>query len=358
MGYFISIKMAVLVFSILAFVFTVPYMIFNYRKYGSVNKLRTLIVYSFILYLLTIYFLVILPLPKLENVHTKYTDMLNLMPFSFIADFIKKTPFVITKPATWILALKDSTFYVPVFNVLMFIPFGIYLRYYFKCSFKKTVLLTALLSLFFELTQLSGLYFIYPGPYRLCDIDDIIQNTTGGCIGYALAFIAMKLLPSREEIDDKAIEDGSRVSAIRVCLSIFIDTFILRIIYGLIGNKFLFDILAICYYSLVPLMNGKTIGSALLKFRLNFKDKKYIRMIARGVLLVTYFSLIPYALINLMNQFNKGTDSLLLLCLYVITFFVYIIFIVNMIIRVIRNKYFIFDNISGSIYVSDINKKI
>ena len=54
MGYFISIKMAVLVFPILAFIFTVPYMIFNYRKYGSVNKLRTLIVYSFILYLLTI----------------------------------------------------------------------------------------------------------------------------------------------------------------------------------------------------------------------------------------------------------------------------------------------------------------
>ena len=31
---------------------------------------------------------------------------------------------------------------------------------------------------------------------------------------------------------------------------------------------------------------------------------------------------------------------------------------INMLIRVIRNKYFIFDNISGSIYVSDINKKI
>lgn len=358
MGYFTSIKMAVLVFQILAFVFTVPYMIFNYRKYGSVNKLRTLIVYSFILYLLTIYFLVILPLPKLESVHTKYTDMLNLVPFSFIVDFIKKTPFVITKPATWILALKDSTIYVPAFNILMLIPFGIYLRYYFKCSFKKTVLLTALLSLFFELIQLSGLYFIYPGPYRLCDIDDIIQNTTGGCIGYALAFIVMKLLPSREEIDDKSIEDGSRVSAIRVCLSIFIDTFILRIIYGLIGNKFPFVIMPLIYFSLIPLINGKTIGSALLKFKLDFKDKKYIRIIARGILLVTYFSFIPYALINLMNQFNKGADSLLFLFLYAITFFVYIIFIINMIIRVIRNKYFIFDNISGSIYVSDINKKI
>lgn len=60
---------------------------------------------------------------------------------------------------------------------------------------------------------------------------------------------------------------------------------------------------------------------------------------------------------NLMNQFNKGEDSLLLLCLYVITFFIYIIFMLNMLIRVIRNKYFIFDNISVSIYVSDFNNK-
>ena len=66
------------------------------------------------------------------------------------------------------------------FNVLMLIPFGMYLRYYFKCGFKKTILLTALFSFFLELTQLSGLYFLYPGPYRLADVDDIIQNTTGG----------------------------------------------------------------------------------------------------------------------------------------------------------------------------------
>ena len=29
-----------------------------------------------------------------------------------------------------------------------------------------------LLSLFFEVTQLTGLYFLYPGSYRLFDVDD------------------------------------------------------------------------------------------------------------------------------------------------------------------------------------------
>lgn len=212
MGYLNSIKAAMLFFPVLALLITLPYMIVNYRKYGSVNKLRTLILYSFILYLLTIYLLVILPLPDKDSIHNNYGEMLNLVPFSFVIDFIKENPLILSVPTTWLMALKHPTFYVPAFNVLMLIPFGMYLRYYFKCSFKKTMFLTALLSLFFELTQLSGLYFIYPGPYRLCDIDDIIQNTTGGCIGYALGRIVMWLLPSREEIDEKSLEAGTRVS--------------------------------------------------------------------------------------------------------------------------------------------------
>ncbi len=40
----------------------------------------------------------------------------------------------------------------------------------------------------------------------------------------------MKLLPSRKS-DDKSIEEGEKVSAIRVCLAIFIDTFILHIVW-------------------------------------------------------------------------------------------------------------------------------
>ena len=135
MGYINSIKFAMLVFPVLAFFITLPYMIINYRKYGSVNKLRTLIWYSFILYLLIIYFLVILPLPDLDTVHTTYTQMLNLVPFTFVFDFLKESPFQIPKPATWNMAVKNATFYVPAFNVLMLIPFGMYLHYYFKCSF-------------------------------------------------------------------------------------------------------------------------------------------------------------------------------------------------------------------------------
>lgn len=61
------IRQALIMFPFLAFLITLPYMIYNYRKYGSVLGIRILVVYSFALYLLCIYFLVILPLPSMEH---------------------------------------------------------------------------------------------------------------------------------------------------------------------------------------------------------------------------------------------------------------------------------------------------
>lgn len=354
MGYINSIKIAMLVFPVLAFLITLPYMIINYRKYGSVNKLRTLILYSFVLYLLTMYFLVILPLPDPDTVHTTYTQMLNLVPFTFVLDFLKESPFEISNPATWALSVKDPTFYVPAFNVLMLIPFGMYLRYYFKCSFKKTLLLTALLSLFFELTQLSGLYFLYPGPYRLADIDDIIQNTTGGCIGYALGALAMWLLPSRDKIDEEALEAGLQVTQIRVGLSLLIDTFIVSIPYNLSNTTLPFSLFIALYFAIVPLINGKTLGSALLRFKLSYKKQRVARTMLRGLLITGYFYLIPNGLLYLTNEFNKTPDSLLFLELIPILFVSLILFFIITVVLMLMNRRFLFDRLSSTYYTSTV----
>lgn len=357
MGYINSIKIAMLVFPVLAFFITLPYMIINYRKYGSINKLRTLILYSFVLYLLTMYFLVILPLPDPNTVHTTYTQMLNLVPFTFIFDFLKESPFEISRPATWIMSIKDPTFYVPAFNVLMLIPFGVYLRYYFKCSFKKTLLLTALLSLFFELTQLTGLYFLYPEPYRLADIDDIIQNTTGGCIGYALGALAMWLLPSRDEIDKEALKAGSQVSQIRIGLSLLIDTFIVTIPYNFSKTTLPFSLFIALYFAVVPLFNGKTLGSALLRFKLTYEKQRVPRTMLRGLLITIYFYLIPDGLSFVTNEFNKTPDSMLFLALFLIMFVVFILFCIITAVLILMNKRFLFDRMSSSYYTSTVQNE-
>lgn len=84
MTYISSIKTGILIFPMLALFITIPYMIWMYRRYGSINIIKTLIVYSFVLYLESCYLLVILPLPKVADVHTSYSQMINLIPFSFI----------------------------------------------------------------------------------------------------------------------------------------------------------------------------------------------------------------------------------------------------------------------------------
>lgn len=120
----------------------------------------------------------------------------NVHPFTFVREFINYSPFRLSNVHTWIPAIKDATLIQPLFNVFLTVPFGVYLRIYFKRSFKQAVLFSFLLSLFFELTQLSGLYGIYPRPYRLFDVDDLMLNTLGGTIGFLISGTLKNIIPN------------------------------------------------------------------------------------------------------------------------------------------------------------------
>ena len=153
-----AIKTAIVFFPIVALFFTIFYVLYQYHKYGSVNGFRTIIIYSFILYLLTAYFLIILPLPSIEYVNKINIPSYNLQPFNFILEIINKTNLKFNDFTTYFPTLKNAATYEAIFNIFLTIPFGIYLHYYFKCSLGKTLFFSFCLSLFFELTQISGLY--------------------------------------------------------------------------------------------------------------------------------------------------------------------------------------------------------
>ena len=206
------IKQAFIFFPLVAILITLPYIAYNYYKYGSIISLRIAIIYSFVLYLLCTYFLVILPLPSIEDVQALTTPRAQLIPFTFISDIIKDSKIILDKPSTYLSFLHNNSFLQVIFNLFMTMPFGMYLRYYFKCDLKKTIILTFGLSLFFELTQLSGLYFIYPRSYRLFDVDDLIVNTSGGVLGYFIVIPFLKILPTRKKLDDISFERGHHIS--------------------------------------------------------------------------------------------------------------------------------------------------
>lgn len=159
--YKIPIGYAFLVFPFIAFILTIPFLIHQYRKYGAIPLLKSICFYSLILYLICAYFLVMLPLPSIATVSKLTTPTTQLHLFQFIKDIIATNNFNITGLTDFINILKSPTVYTVLFNIVLTLPFGVYLRYYFQKKWYHTFIYTFLLSLFFELTQLSGLYGIY-----------------------------------------------------------------------------------------------------------------------------------------------------------------------------------------------------
>ena len=70
-------------------------------------------------------------------------------------------------------------------NIIWFIPFGAYLRLR-GLPFWKTVLLTAALSVLIETLQ-----FVFGS--GCTETEDVILNTTGGAIGFALAALYVRI---------------------------------------------------------------------------------------------------------------------------------------------------------------------
>ncbi len=354
MSYLIPIRTAIILFPLIALLFTIPFILHQYHKYGSIHKFRVCIIYSFILYMMVIYFLVILPLPKMEEV-VYQEGMIRLIPFTFIFDFLRESSLVISEPSTYLLALKEPCFYTVLFNILMTVPFGMYLRYYFKCSLKKTIFYSFLLSLFFELTQLTGLYYIYPYPYRFFDVDDLLMNTLGGIIGYFFMGLFKKFLPSREEIDSISIEKGKEVSGLRRITLFFLDIFLFFLFFFFIASffkiKYIGLFLFFIYYIFIPtILDGKTIGGQFLNVRLLFSNHSFVRSIIRILFLFAYYFAFPYFLLCLLGI----TRGILNIIIYP-TIFLFILFFYPLhIFLLLKKKRLFYDKILGVSYLSTI----
>lgn len=352
MNYILIIKVGLFTFPLLAFLITLPYIIKEYHKYGSVYWVRALIIYSFILYLLIAFFLVILPLPTREEVLALNTPRTQLIPFKFVVDFFTKGNF---ESITGIInTLKSNFFYVPIFNILLTIPFGIYMHYYYKLDLKKTTIATFGLSLFFEITQLTGLYFIYPRGYRLFDVDDLILNTIGGFLGYFIGNFVLKILPNRNEIDQEAFKLGMKVSALRRCLTFMFDLIFATIVYTIlvfIINKKISYILFIIIYTIVVkyILKGST--PAMKFFKLNMTDLNNSKLhlwqiIIHTIIFYLELFLIPFVIFYYVLIIVKNINSYLLILVMLILRIVFFIYYLIIFIRYLKKDQMLYEKLS------------
>ncbi|MGG4554120.1 VanZ family protein [Paenibacillus sp. FSL W8-0186] len=287
--YLIPIKIAFILFSAFSFFLIIPWLIYSYRKYGYLSLWASIVAYSFTFYMLSALFLVLLPLPVTRNtcaLQSPDTVHYNLVPFNFIRDIINSGSVVWSQPSTYVRLLTQSAFLQAVFNFLLLLPLGVYLRYFFqqKRFWKRALGFGFALSLFFETTQITGIYGIYNCPYRIFDVDDLILNSTGALFGFVIAPVLLALFPSRKSLIAKGekMQENSLVPPLSQLLAVFIDYLLIKISWNLTVGLFTtsgfaeFVYKTTCFFILffvVPLIwEGKTIGTNILHFKLIHVD--------------------------------------------------------------------------------------
>lgn len=365
-SYVVPIKVGIIIFPIIALLFTIPYMIKQYHRFGSIPFLRTFVIYSFILYLLIAWFMVILPLPTIEHVSQMTGPWAQLVPFASLKLIISNTNFNILDVSTYLTTLKNPAVYTVLFNFLLTLPFGVYLKYYFNRKWWEVIILSFMLSLFFEVTQFSCLFGIYPRPYRLFDIDDLIVNTIGGFLGYLITPLIEKFLPSREALDEKAYTNGQKVSYPRRFIATLIDfVFVSFITFSGILKRELLDLpmlmLIFLLYFIISeiLFNGRTLGKLIVSIKVVSNDEKKAKihqiLIRYTIKYILYFEFF-HATLFYDTLWKLGTIGIIItIVLYIMLAIIYIKTFVGIVTK--KNKPF-YETLSNTKHISTIKNII
>lgn len=337
-SYLFPISYAFLSFPFAALAFTLPFLIVQYRKHGYINKIRTLVLYLFLLYLMNALFLVMLPLPSSRHNAALLGGAAQLVPLNFIHDIMKETSIIISQPSTYLRLLKERAFLQVVFNVLLTIPFGMILRYYFRTNWVRSILLSLLLSLFFEITQVTGIYGLYDHPYRVFDVDDLMTNTLGGILGYLAAEWLSGLLPRIEQLDAQVDVSAKRVSYTRRAIAFMVDSIGWTIVIGIctiLRIPYSFWVATGLYFMLMPwLTNGLTPGKWLVRIRLSGGNERIslASLIVRYGLLYWLFFGINRLLAGSLDDIPDISRAFLGLAVFIINVW----FFIHVLIRVFR----------------------
>jgi glycopeptide antibiotics resistance protein len=181
---------AVLGGAALAFVLFVPFVAASYRRRGEFGWGRALLAGASLVYALALVAYTLLPFPQVDEgfCSTRIAQAgAQTQPFAWIGDM---AAFDVADP------LRNPALLQVLMNVALFVPLGMFLRHLGGRSVVVATLAGLGVSALIECTQLTGNWFLYPCPYRLFDVDDLIANTAGAFLG-ALAAPLLRIVPGQ-----------------------------------------------------------------------------------------------------------------------------------------------------------------
>lgn len=358
--YLNDIRTGVLVFPVLAFFMTLPYMLYQYRKYHSIPFWKSFIFYAFLFYVLCAYFMVILPLPEARTAaEAGVVSVAPIFePFRFVGQFIvaaRKVGLSLVHPQTWVAFLQQPDVYCVLFNVLLTLPLGMFVRYIFRAKWWQALLAGFGMSLFYELSQLTGLFGYYDYAYRLFEVDDLIVNTAGCMLGWAIMLPLEKRLPDFRELSGAALSKGAWMAsfarrfaafALDMTLAAACTTSVIAV-HSALGGVFdpflplvVMMVFEGVFLMLVPsLMEGQTLGQRLVRIRTVRRDGSLAepwRFVVRYGLFVWLFLMGPLWIIELLPL---DTDAALLFAVRGVMTVIYGVWLVTILVRAIRNLF-------------------
>ncbi|WP_314096891.1 VanZ family protein [Microbacterium foliorum] len=173
----------------------VPILVVQVRRYGALSFPRLLGAAAVSVYTVALVAYTLLPLPELRDNCGAGGGGLELVPGHSVGDILRETQ------GLSLLGVPTSRATLQVlFNVALFVPFGLIARRYWNRGPWVSILLGALVSFGIETTQLTGVWGLYECAYRVADVDDLIANTAGAAIGVLLAPLLLAWMPSARSL--------------------------------------------------------------------------------------------------------------------------------------------------------------
>lgn len=199
-----------------------PWISRQYTRYGRLSGWPGLLSAATIAYACAVVAFTLFPVPRITaefcEVHG-VAEQVQLVPFR---SFFKAADQL--GEAGLVSGLTSFTTLQIVFNVVFFVPLGFLLGHRWRKGLAATLLLGLGLSLLIETTQGTGVWGLFPCPYRVAEVDDLITNTTGAAVGWFIAHAFRRRLP---DPDPPPVPDTESPGLVRRAGAVLIDVLVL-----------------------------------------------------------------------------------------------------------------------------------
>jgi glycopeptide antibiotics resistance protein len=179
--------------------FLVPALAWQSRRYGGLSGRRLVGAAAVAVYGVALVAYTLLPLPSgdLARWCAQYgVAGAELVPFHSLAD-IRHDTAGLGLGAT----LRSAAVLQVVFNVVLFVPWGLLVRRYLGRGVVVTTLSGLAASVLVETTQYTGIFGLIPCSYRVADVDDVLANTLGALLGALAAPLLLRWMPRAAELE-------------------------------------------------------------------------------------------------------------------------------------------------------------